>query len=107
MAKPPQDVPHDVPHPGVGSGLGPSGDSGPPEIPDGSRQHVTRLLREAEAGDERAARDLLPLVYAELRDLARRRMAEERSDHTLSATALVHEAYLRLVGREDRPRWQG
>jgi len=58
---------------------------------------VTRLLDAAEAGDRQAAADLLPLVYDELRKLAAARMARERPDHTLDATALVHEAYLRLV----------
>ena len=59
---------------------------------------VTRLLEAAEAGDRQAAADLLPLVYDELRKLAAARMAAEAPGHTLSATALVHEAYLRLVG---------
>src|SRR5687767_3742812 len=53
---------------------------------------VTRILSAAEAGDPRAAAELLPLVYDELRKLAASRMASERSDHTLQATALVHEA---------------
>jgi RNA polymerase sigma factor (TIGR02999 family) len=59
---------------------------------------VTQILAKAEAGDPQAARDLLPLVYDELCKLARQRMAGELPEHTLSATALVHEAYLRLVG---------
>jgi hypothetical protein len=59
---------------------------------------VTRLLDAAVAGDRQAAADLLPLVYDELRKLAAARMAAETPDHTLDATALVHEAYLRLVG---------
>jgi RNA polymerase sigma factor (TIGR02999 family) len=59
---------------------------------------ITHLLDAAAAGDRRAAADLLPLVYDELRKLAAARMAAERSGHTLDATALVHEAYLRLVG---------
>src|SRR5215475_12255535 len=59
---------------------------------------VTRLLDAAAAGDRQAAADLLPLVYDELRKLAAARMAAEASGHTLDATALVHEAYLRLVG---------
>ena len=62
---------------------------------------VTRLLADAAAGRAGAARDLLPLVYRSLRDLADRQMAGERSQHTLQATALVHEAYLRLVGTSD------
>jgi RNA polymerase sigma factor (TIGR02999 family) len=60
--------------------------------------NVTRLLEAAAAGDRRAAADLLPLVYEELRKLAAVRMAAEAAAHTLDATALVHEAYLRLVG---------
>jgi RNA polymerase sigma factor (TIGR02999 family) len=59
---------------------------------------VTRLLDAAAAGDPNAAHELLPLVYDELRKLAATRMANERPDHTLDSTALVHEAYLRLVG---------
>src|SRR6476620_5589749 len=59
---------------------------------------VTRLLDAAAAGDHRAAADLLPVVYDELRKLAAVRMAAESPGHTLDATALVHEAYLRLVG---------
>src|ERR1700704_3548194 len=59
---------------------------------------VTFLLGAAAAGDRKAAADLLPLVYDELRRLAAARMAAEVPGHTLNATALVHEAYLRLVG---------
>ena len=59
---------------------------------------VTRLLDAAAGGDRQAAADLLPLVYDELRKLAAARMAAEGPGHTLDATALVHEAYLRLVG---------
>ncbi len=59
---------------------------------------VTHLLDAAAAGDRRAAADLLPLVYDELRALAAARMAAESPGHTLNSTALVHEAYLRLVG---------
>jgi DNA-directed RNA polymerase specialized sigma24 family protein len=61
---------------------------------------VTRLLDAAAAGDRKAAADLLPLVYDELRKLAAARMAAEAPGHTLDATALVHEAYLRLVGEQ-------
>jgi RNA polymerase sigma factor (TIGR02999 family) len=68
---------------------------------------VTRLLDAAAAGDRQAAADLLPLVYDELRKLAAARMAAESPDHTLQPTALVHEAYLRLVGRGDDHRWDG
>src|SRR5689334_18612097 len=68
---------------------------------------VTRLLDAAAAGDRKAAADLLPLVYDELRTLAAARMAAESPDQTLQPTALVHEAYLRLVGRGDDDRWDG
>lgn len=67
---------------------------------------VTLLLDAAAAGDRQAAADLLPLVYDELRKLAGARMAAESPDQTLQATALVHEAYLRLVGPEDVARWE-
>ena len=66
---------------------------------------VTRILNAIEAGDPQAASQLLPLVYDELRKLATARMASERVDHTLDATALVHEAYLRLVGGGNRATW--
>jgi len=59
---------------------------------------VTRLLESAAAGDRQAAADLFPLVYDELRKFAAARMAEERPGQTLQPTALVHEAYMRLVG---------
>jgi RNA polymerase sigma factor (TIGR02999 family) len=59
---------------------------------------VTRILSESEPGDPRAAERLLPLVYDELRRLSAARLANERADHTLDATAPVHEAYLSLVG---------
>jgi len=59
---------------------------------------VTRLLEAAKRGDPQAAADLLPLVYDELRELAAARLAQEKPGQTLDATALVHEAYLRLVG---------
>jgi RNA polymerase sigma factor (TIGR02999 family) len=60
--------------------------------------HVTRLLEAAASGDGKAAAELLPLVYDELRKLAAAKIAAESPGHTLDATALVHEAYLRLVG---------
>jgi RNA polymerase sigma factor (TIGR02999 family) len=66
---------------------------------------VTRLLEAAAAGDRHAAADLLPLVYDELRKLAAARMVAEAPGHTLDATALVHEAYLRLLGPADDHRW--
>jgi RNA polymerase sigma factor (TIGR02999 family) len=66
---------------------------------------VTRILERAEQGDSQAAVELLPLVYNELRKLAAHKMANEPSGHTLQPTALVHEAWLRLVG-EDRPTFE-
>jgi RNA polymerase sigma factor (TIGR02999 family) len=66
---------------------------------------ITLLLESAARGDARAAEELLPLVYSELRKLAARKMAGESSGHTLQATALVHEAWLRLVGSEQQ-NWQ-
>jgi RNA polymerase sigma factor (TIGR02999 family) len=66
---------------------------------------VTRILSAIEQGDPQAAGELLPLVYEELRLLARQRLAREAPGQTLQATALVHEAYLRLVAGEDAPRW--
>jgi RNA polymerase sigma factor (TIGR02999 family) len=66
---------------------------------------VTRLLDAAAAGNGQAAAELLPLVYDELRKLAAARMAAESPGQTLEATALVHEAYLRLVGPADDRRW--
>jgi RNA polymerase sigma factor (TIGR02999 family) len=62
--------------------------------------NVTRILSAIEAGDPRAAEQLLPLVYDELRKLAAQRLAQERPGQTLEATALVHEAYLRLIGND-------
>jgi RNA polymerase sigma factor (TIGR02999 family) len=68
---------------------------------------VTSLLDAAAAGDPKAAADLLPLIYRELRALAAARMAAEAPGQTLQATALVHEAYLRLVGDDPASRWNG
>ncbi len=69
------------------------------------RETVTQLLIELSDGDPEAMDRLLPIVYAELRDLAQRQMHRERGDHTFSATDLVHEAFLKLV-RLDRIQWQ-
>jgi RNA polymerase sigma factor (TIGR02999 family) len=66
---------------------------------------VTQLLEAVATGDRQAAADLLPLIYDELRKLAAVRMAAESPGQTLQPTALVHEAYLRLVGRGDDERW--
>lgn len=67
---------------------------------------VTRILQAIEQGEPKAAEELLPLVYAELRRLASHKMANERAGHTLQPTALVHEAWLRLVG-EQKKEWAG
>jgi len=69
-------------------------------------EDVTQLLIDWREGKKQALAQLVPLVYDELRRLAGRRLSRERSDHTLQATALVHEAYLRLVDKT-HPRWQG
>jgi RNA polymerase sigma factor (TIGR02999 family) len=66
---------------------------------------VTRILSAIEQGDPTAAEELLPLVYEELRKLAAQRLAQEKPGQTLQATALVHEAYLRLIGPDKPPDW--
>lgn len=66
---------------------------------------VTLLLNKLSAGDQDAVSELIPLVYEELRRLAARHLAHERSDHTLQTTALVHEAYVKLSGQRDA-KWQ-
>jgi RNA polymerase sigma-70 factor, ECF subfamily len=63
---------------------------------------ITRLLADVQNGRPDAAPQLIPLVYDELRRIARQQMRNERSDHTLQATALVHEAYFRLVNQRER-----
>jgi RNA polymerase sigma factor (TIGR02999 family) len=68
---------------------------------------VTRLIDAAQAGDSQAAHQLLPLVYEELRKLAAARLINEKPGQTLQATALVHEAYLRLVGNNTPQNWSG
>jgi RNA polymerase sigma factor (TIGR02999 family) len=67
---------------------------------------VTRILSAVEVGDAKAAEELLPLVYAELRRLATQRIAQEKPGQTLQATALVHEAYVRLVDVERAQQWK-
>ena len=67
---------------------------------------ITRILRDIEGGNPKATDELLPLVYEELRRLATQRMAREAPGHTLQPTALVHEAWLRLGGEENR-KWDG
>src|SRR5438045_1376849 len=73
----------------------------------GPMTDVTRILSAIEQGDPHAAGQLLPLVYDELRRLAARRLAQEPSGQTLQATALVHEAYVRLVDADVARRWDG
>src|ERR687894_563798 len=68
---------------------------------------VTRILSAVEQGDPHAAEQLLPLVYDELRKLAAHKLAQEKPGQTLEATALVHEAYLRLVEGDEAPHWNG
>src|SRR5947207_11040072 len=68
---------------------------------------VTQILAQIESGDLSAAEQLLPLVYDELRKLAAARLRQEKPGQTLQATALVHEAYLRLVGADVSARWDG
>src|ERR1700739_3254804 len=66
---------------------------------------VTQILNAIEEGDPRAAEELLPLVYEELRKLAAQKLAQEKPGQTLQATALVHEAYLRLVAVDQEKNW--
>jgi len=68
---------------------------------------VTQILNAIDAGDSAAAEQLLPLVYDELRKLAAARLAQEKPGQTLQATALVHEAYVRLVNADNTDRWNG
>jgi RNA polymerase sigma factor (TIGR02999 family) len=68
-------------------------------------EHITQILTAVQGGDQAAAAQLLPLVYDELRRLAALKIAHEAPGHTLSATALVHEAYLRLVGDTPTLSW--
>jgi RNA polymerase sigma-70 factor (ECF subfamily) len=70
------------------------------------REDVTQVLEQLRGGDKRAADKLLPLVYDEFRALARHYLAQERHNHTLQPTALVHEAYMKLVD-QTRVDWQG
>ncbi len=72
---------------------------------DGSSQSVSHLLRRWSDGDRGALDQLMPLVYGELRRMARRYIGRQPTGHTLQTTALIHEAYLRLVGQEEK-RWQ-
>src|SRR5216117_1911925 len=83
--------------PGCEIGLGP--------VDSGFMSDVTRILSAIEQGDPHAAEQLLPLVYDELRKLAAQKMAQETPGQTLQPTALVHEAYLRLVDVDKAQRW--
>src|SRR6187549_2360177 len=67
--------------------------------------NITQILSQIESGDPSAADQLLPLVYNELRKLAAAKLAQEKPGQTLQATALVHDAYLRLVDVEQAQRW--
>jgi RNA polymerase sigma factor (TIGR02999 family) len=73
----------------------------------GLMSEVMRILSAVEQGDSSAAEQLLPLVYEELRKLAAQKLAQEKAGQTLQATALVHEAYVRLVDVEEAQRWNG
>jgi RNA polymerase sigma factor (TIGR02999 family) len=84
---------------------GPSSNSSPNTLPPAAQQ-VTRLISAAQAGEAAAAEELLPLVYDELRRLASSHLAKEPSGITLQPTALVHEAYVRLLGATDI-EWNG
>ena len=70
-----------------------------------SPQQITRLLVAWSNGDRAALDELMPLIYGELRRMARRYMAGQPQDHTLQTTALIHEAYIKLAGQEEK-RWQ-
>jgi RNA polymerase sigma factor (TIGR02999 family) len=74
-------------------------------LPQKSSSPVTELLARWRSGDQKAFDALMPLVYTELRQLAQHYLRQERSDHTLQSTALVHEAYLRMAGKSP-PEWQ-
>ncbi|MCA9071694.1 MAG: RNA polymerase subunit sigma, partial [Planctomycetaceae bacterium] len=69
-------------------------------------KHVTLILQQMEQGDYSSTEELLPLVYDELRQMAAAQMLGERSDHTLQPTALVHEAFLRLVNGDEVRHWE-
>src|SRR5262249_9518731 len=84
-----------------------SGYSNPISEPFARMTDVTRILSAIEHGDAHAAEELLPLVYQELRRLAAQKLAQEKPGQTLQATALVHEAYLRLVDTKRVQNWNG
>ena len=74
-------------------------------VPEPPLSEVTRILSAIEQGDPHAAEELLPLVYGELRKLAAAKLTQEKPGQTLQATALVHEAYLRMVKVDEAPHW--
>src|SRR5262249_47854965 len=76
-----------------------------PGAPGPPMSEVTRILSAIDRGDPSAAEQLLPLVYDELRQLAAQKLAQEKPGQTLQATALVHEAYMRLVDMEQAQQW--
>src|SRR5262245_61933050 len=82
-----------------------TGVSGGPRVCYGVMSEVTRILSQIDSGDPSAAEQLLPLVYDELRKLAAAKLASEKPGQTLQATALVHEAYLRLVDTQKPQQW--
>ncbi len=84
-----------------------TGKNGPRVGQSTKMSEVTRIVSAIELGDPGAASQLLPLVYDELRKLAAQKMAHEQTGQTLEATALVHEAYLRLVGEDPKKPWDG
>lgn len=101
-----------APQPGPASGAQPStagsrahAQPAPESSPQANARPVTQLLADAQRGDAAATNELFPIVYEELRTLASRFLHDERTAHTLQATALVHEAYLRLVGPAQTP-WE-
>ena len=89
--------------------MSPTPDRSPPSLPPpppaATTHDVTRLLFDLQQGKDGAADQLVPLVYSELHDLAVHYMRGERDDHTLQPTALVHEAYMRLVDQRNAS-WQ-
>src|SRR5207244_6624276 len=86
------------------TGIGPGVRAGRPLVTT-SMTNVTHILSAIEQGDPHAAEQLLPLVYDELRKLAAQKLAQEKPGQTLQATALVHEAYLRLVDTDNAQQW--
>jgi RNA polymerase sigma factor (TIGR02999 family) len=82
--------------------VAPHSNPGGEELPPSEPKQVTELLQKWRDGDKQALDSLMPLVYDELRRIARRYLQHEQADHTLQSTALVHEAYLRLIGGPTR-----